>query len=163
MVLVTVVAICGLVTMGVFRWMNRNVLNGPSFEEFHRNKQATKAKGKLSFRESFSYLSNSKYLLCIAVIVIAYNLVINLVEVVWKDQLRRLYPDPADFNNYMNNLTSAIGIVSTITALFMAKIISKFGWTKTALITPVVMFVTCAGFFSHSYSSAITLPMLPWL
>ena len=72
-------------------------------------KKLAKAKGKLSFRESFSYLSNSKYLICIAVIVVAYNLVINLVEVVWKDQLRQLYPNPADFNTYMNNLDNNHG------------------------------------------------------
>jgi len=151
MVLLTVIAISGIATMGLFRWMNKNVLNDPSFDEFHQNKRETRAKGKLSFRESFSYLSNSKYLICIAIIVVSYNLVINLVEVVWKDQLRRLYPNPSDFNNYMNNLTSAIGVVSTITAIFMAKIIDKFGWTKTALITPVVMLVTCAGFFSFLF------------
>lgn len=147
LVLVTVVTLCGLLTMAIFRWMNKSVLNDPSFDEFHHNKKAAKAKGKLSFRESFSYLSNSRYLICIAIIVVAYNLVINLVEVVWKDQLRALYPNPTDFNTYMNNLTSIQGIVATITAIFMAKIIGRFGWTKTALITPVIMLVTCAGFF----------------
>lgn len=147
LILVSLVAINGLITMGIFRWMNKRVLNDPSFDEFHHNKKVSRAKGKLSFRESFSYLSNSKYLVCIAIIVVAYNLVINLVEVVWKDQLRTLYPDPSDFNTYMNNLATAMGIVSTITAIFMAKIINRFGWTKTALITPVIMLVTCAGFF----------------
>lgn len=147
MYLMTVIILCGFFAMGVFRWMNTNVLKDPSFDEFHHNKKIAKEKGKLSFRESFSYLSNSKYLLCIACIVVSYNLVINLVEVVWKDQLGRLYPDPSDFNTYMNNLTSAIGIVSAITAIFMAKIIGKFGWTKTALITPIIMLITCAGFF----------------
>jgi ATP:ADP antiporter, AAA family len=148
MVLVSVIILLGIMTMGIFRWINKNVLTDPSFDEFHYNKQTTKAKGKLSFRESLSYLSNSKYLICIAVLVVSYNLVINLVEVVWKEQLRLLYPDPSDFNNYMNNLTSAIGIVSALTALFMAKIIAKFGWTRTALITPVTMLITCGGFFS---------------
>lgn len=148
MMLITIVTICGIMVMGIFRWMNKRVLNHPSFDEFHHNKKVTKAKGKLSFRESFTYLSNSKYLICIAVIVVAYNLVINLVEVVWKDQLRLLYPNPSDFNTYMNNLTSAIGIVATISALFMSKIIGKLGWTKTALVTPVIMLVTCVGFFS---------------
>lgn len=151
MILISVVVTSGLIAMGLFRWMNKNVLTDPSFDEFHHNKRVSKAKGKLSFRESFSYLSNSKYLVCIAVIVVSYNLVINLVEVVWKDQLRLLYPDPSDFNTYMNNLTSAIGIVATVTAIFTAKIIGRFGWTKTALITPVIMLVTCAGFFSFLF------------
>lgn len=151
LILVTVVTICGLLTMGVFRWMNAYVLNDPSFDELHYDKKEMKAKGKLSFRESFSYLSNSKYLICIAVVVVSYNMVINLVEVVWKDQLRTLYPNPSEFNTYMNNLTSIMGVVSTITALFMAKIISRFGWTKTALVTPVIMLVTCTGFFSFLF------------
>lgn len=148
MILVLVITACGLATMGIFRWMNSNVLTDPSFDEFHHNKRVAKAKGKLSFRESFSYLSNSNYLICIAVMVISYNLVINLVEVVWKDQLRRLYPDPTEFNTYLNNLTSCVGIVSTFMAIFMSKIITRFGWTKTALITPAIMIVTCIGFFS---------------
>jgi len=151
-VLVSLVTICGLITMGIFRWINKNILTDPSFDEFHHNKKAMKSKGKLSFRESFSYLSNSKYLICIAMIVIAYNLVINLVEVVWKDQLGRQFPNHADLNSYLNNLTTCIGILSTITAIFMAKIIDRFGWTFTAMITPVIMLITCAGFFAFFFS-----------
>lgn len=151
LILISVVTLSGLATMAIFRWMNHNVLKDPSFEQFHQNKRDTKAKGKQSFRESFRYLSTSKYLICIAVLVVAYNLVINLVEVVWKDQLRQLYPDPHDFNTYMNNLTTLMGIASTITAIFMAKIIGRFGWTKTALITPIIMLITCAGFFAFYF------------
>lgn len=151
MILISTVTVCGILAMLIFRWMNLSVLNDPSFDEFHHNKRVAKAKGKLSFRESFSYLSNSKYLICIAILVISYNLVINLVEVVWKDQLRLLYPNPVDFNNYMNNLTSVMGVISTLTALFFAKIIARFGWTKTALITPVIMLITCAGFFTFMF------------
>lgn len=148
--LVLVVVLAGLVTMVVFRWMNLHVLNDPTFEALHHS-TGRKFKGKrkrLSLRESVSFLSGSKYLICIAIIVVAYNLSINLVEVVWKDQLRKQYPDPSEFNTYMNNLTSAIGIVSTVVALFMAKIIGNLGWTRTALITPVIMLITCGGFFA---------------
>jgi ATP:ADP antiporter, AAA family len=151
LILISVITVSGLLTMAIFRWMNKQVLTDASFDELHHNKKAAKEKGKLSFRESFSYLSNSKYLICIATIVVAYNLVINLVEVVWKDKLRELYPNPADFNTYLNNLTTAMGIVSTLTAVFMAKLISRFGWTKIALITPVVMLITCTGFFSFLF------------
>lgn len=149
--LITVVIIVGVVTMGIFRWMSRNVLKDPSFDEFHFSKKALKEKGRLSVKESFAYLSNSKYLICIAVLVVAYNLVIHMSEVVWKDQLARLYPSPLDYNIYMNNLTSAIGIFATLTALFMAKIIDRLGWTRTALITPVMMAITCTGFFSFLF------------
>jgi len=142
---------CGLLIMGIFRWMNKNVLNDPSFDDLHANKNELKAKGKQSLKESFSYLSNSKYLICIAVLVVSYNLVLNLVEVIWKDQLRRLYPSTDDYFAYMSTLTSCVGIVSASTAIFMARIIDRFGWTRTALITPVIMLATSAGFFSFMF------------
>lgn len=148
MILITIVMISGLIIMGIFRWMNKNVLNDPSFEEFHNNKKALKAKGKLSMKESFSYLSNSKYLLCIATIVVSYNLVINLVEVVWKDQLRQLFPSPADLYDFMSNITSVVGLLSAVTSLLMATILNRFGWTRTALITPIIMLITSVGFFA---------------
>lgn len=148
MLLVSVVAIAGLIMMAIFRWVNLNVLNDSSFDELHKTKsELKKNKKKLSIRESLSFLSNSKYLLCIAMIVIGYNLTINLAEVVWKEQLRLLKPDRSDYNVFLNNVTTAVGVISTFIAIFMARIISKYGWTRTALITPIVMLVTCIGFF----------------
>ena len=149
-ILVSVIIVGGCVTMLAFRWMNKNVLNDPSFNEFHAmhpSLQEKNTKKKLSLRESFSYLSNSKYLICIAAVVVCYNLVINLVEIVWKDQLNQLYPSPIDYSRYMNYVTSAVGVVATMTSLFLSQLISRFGWTRTALITPFIMLITSAGFF----------------
>lgn len=148
-ILMTIVVCLGCLAMGVFRWMNKNVLNDPSFDELHKTKaDLKKSKQKLSMRESFSYLSNSKYLICIAVIVVCYNLVINLVEIVWKDQLRQLYPSTLEYSRYMNYMTSAVGLIATLTSLFMAQLIARFGWTRTALITPMIMLFTSLGFFA---------------
>ena len=147
MILVLVIIASGICVIGLFWWVNKAALTSPEFEELHVVKPAPRKKARLSLKESFSYLSGNKYLLCIAVLVVSYNLVINLVEVVWKDQLRALYPSPSDYNTCINNLSTMMGITSTIAAIFMARIISKLGWTKTALITPLLMLVTSLGFF----------------
>lgn len=147
MVMILLMIVSGTVIMGTFYWMNRYVLDDPAFDGLHRAGNQVKKKKKLSVRESFRYLSKSKYLLCIAVLVLSYNLVINLVEIVWKDQLRLLYPNPADFNVYINNLTSLVGTISTVAAVMMPWTIKKCGWTVTALMTPVTMLVTTIGFF----------------
>jgi ATP:ADP antiporter, AAA family len=146
--LVAVVIAGGCLTMAIFRWMNAYVLNDPSFDGLHQEKREIRKKQRLSMRESFSYLSNSKYLICIAVLVVSYNLVINLIEIVWKDQLRQLYSSPLEYNTYMNTMTSAVGIISTLTSLFMSQLIARFGWTRTALVTPVIMLITSVGFFT---------------
>lgn len=157
------IILCGLGVIGIFRWINNNVLIDPEFDEFHKNKgigTTAKKKKKQSLRESISYLKNSKYLLCIAVLVISYNLSINLVEIVWKDLLKQLYPAKADFMKFMSYLTLCQGIVSTVTAFFMSKIIYRFGWTFTALITPITMMITSTAFFSFLLFKESLVPLV---
>lgn len=151
MILVLLIICSGLLTMVVFRWMNQKVLTDSEYDDLHEAKRLSQQKERLSFRDSLSYVANSNYLICIAVIVVSYNLVINLVEVVWKDQLKNLYPLPSDYSDYINNLLIVQGIVSTILALAMSKLIDGFGWTRTALITPIVMLFTCLGFFGFLF------------
>lgn len=143
----SLVIVFGCLCMWIFRWMNRTVLQ-EGFEDLHHATGASFSKPKLSIRESFAYLSTSKYLLCIAVLVLCYNLVLNLVEIVWKDQLRQLYPSAVDYSRYMNYVTMAVGVIATTTSLFMSQLIARLGWTKTALITPAIMLVTSCGFFA---------------
>ncbi len=145
--LIGIIVFSGLLVMILFRWLSKNVLNDPAYTSFHSATKRPTKKNRLSIKDSFAYLSNSKYLLCIAMMVLSYNLVIHLVEVVWKDQLYQLYPQRSDFNYYLSYVTVATGVVSTLTAIFMAWIIKRFGWTKTALITPVAMLITSMGFF----------------
>ncbi|MCB1113507.1 MAG: NTP/NDP exchange transporter [Chlamydiia bacterium] len=152
-ILVTFLIVSGILSMLAFWWTNRTILKGKEYEALHTAVKESKKPNKksMSFWESFSYVMNSKYLLCIATIVIAYNLSINLVEIVWKDQLRNLYPQAADYNMFMNNLMTITAILSSVMAILIAKIMGRWGWTKTALITPVVIFVTSAGFFFFTF------------
>lgn len=144
--LIFLVLFCCIGILATFHWMTKHVLNDPTF--MPEEARQTKKEKKMGFRESLNYVANSKYLLCIAAIVVSYNLVIHMVEIIWKDRLRELYPNPNDYNIYMNNLTSAMGLISTSAALIMVGIIRKLGWTKTALITPLVLFLTTVAFFS---------------
>jgi len=106
---------------------------------------------RMGLRESFSYLAKSRYLICIAIIVVMYNLSLNLVEVVWKDQVKQLYPNPSDFNAYMGQVLTAIGAVATLIAMFAsANILRKFPWTIGASITPIIMTATGILFFSFT-------------
>lgn len=144
---VSIAILLGIITMLIFRWMNCKVLKDPEYDAIHQVAKPLPLKKKMSIRESFRFLSQSKYLLCIAAIVVAYNFSINVVEVIWKDQLRMLCPDPREFHIYLNEVTRMVGIVSTLMSLNMAWMIGRFGWTWTALITPVTLCVTTAGFF----------------
>lgn len=146
--IIALIIVGGIGVLALFSWMNKHVLTEPIFDELHSIKKESKRKNKQSLRDSFNYLKNSKYLLCIAALVVGYNLSINLVEVVWKDQVVKLYPLEEDYMWFTSCLTLFQGIISTITAFFMSRIISRFGWTFTALITPITMLITSIAFFT---------------
>ncbi len=143
--LISLVLISGVLTIIVFRYLNKRIL---SEEVDPSAKFEVKKKKKMSLRENFAFLLNSKYLLYITVIVVSYNIVINLVEVVWKSQLRELYPSPNDYNLYINQVSTIIGVVATLAALFVSgNALRKFGWTVTAMLTPLTMLATSVVFF----------------
>lgn len=152
MILIALVLISGVVAIGLFRWMHTKVLTDPRYYDQKEALGDKKLKGKMSMRKNFSYLFKSDYLMSIATIVIAYNLVINLVEVVWKHQVRELYPNPQDYNLYMSQISTIIGAIATFTSVFVAGTsIRKMGWTFTALLTPVILFVTSICFFGFFF------------
>ena len=151
--LVGLVILAGFGALIVFRWLNTSILKDARFYDPVEEKKASGVRGKLSMRESFGYLFRSRYMICIALIVISYNIVINLVEVVWKHEMKELYPNPSDYNIYMSHVTSIIGVVATLAALFISgNSIRKCGWTFTALLTPVILFFTSIGFFAFFFA-----------
>lgn len=146
--LVSLVLVAGVAAIILFRWLNKVVLTDPLYYDTAAAKEDKNIKGKLSFRETFSYLSRSKYLIFIALIVISYNLVINLTEVLWKHEVRELYPNPSDYSLYTNQISTIIGVIATFCALFVSgNSIRVLGWTFTAMLTPFILFTTSIGFF----------------
>ncbi len=161
--LVIMVLISGCLAMGIFRWMHRRVLDPKMSKEASEAPSASAT--KLSVRDSFAFLLRSKYLISIAVIVVAYNLVINLVEVVWKHEVKALYPNPMDYTWYMSQVTTITGVLSTLTALLISgNSVRKFGWTFTALLTPTILLLTSIGFFGFLFlKTSISVAALPLL
>lgn len=158
--MVTLILIAGGLALFLFRWMNQQVLTDKVYYDPLSVKSEGEVQGKLSFKQSLSYLLNSKYLILIALIVISYNLVINLTEVLWKHEVKELYPDPRDYTVYMNHIVSIIGFVATISSLFVSgNAIRKCGWTFTALITPAILLLTSIGFFSFFFIEKLTPSM----
>lgn len=147
--LLGLVLISGVAAIWLYHWINKNVLSDPKFYCDKSKAQEKAMKGKLSLRDSFKHVFKSKYLIYIAIIVVGYNVVINLVEVLWKDQVRELYPNPSDYNYYTNQVSTIIGIVSTLCAVLVStNAIRRFGWTFTALLTPFILLLTSVGFFA---------------
>lgn len=134
----------GLVCIGLYWWMNGNGA-GYTEETLIAHKEAP----KMGIRKNFAYLARSPYLTWIAVLVVTYNIVINLVEVVWKDQVKQLYPSAADYSSYMGGVTFWIGLIATVISLFISgNVMRRFSWTTSALISPLITLITGILFFA---------------
>ncbi len=146
--LMALVVFAGIATMLIYSWIHKNVLTDPRFYNPDEVKKK-KEKPKMSMVDSFKYLLSSKYILCLAAIVMAYGVSINLVEVTWKSQLKMQYPSANDYNAFMGMYSTILGAVTIVMMLFGgSNIIRRFGWTFAALSTPTLLLATGAAFFA---------------
>ena len=145
--LMGMVVVSGIGVMLVYKWINSNILTDSKFYE-KSEKKAKKSKPKMSLAESFKFLAQSKYILCLTLIVLSYGVAINLIEVSWKNQLKLQYPNANDYSTFMGYFSTFTGAVTIFMMLFVGGACLKKGWGFSAMITPVVLLITGTGFFS---------------
>lgn len=147
--LMGMVVVAGVMIMVIYRWINKNVLTDARFYDPNELVKKKKEKPKMGVGESFLYLAKSPYILCLAILVIAYGISINIVEVTWKSQLKLQYPNANDYSTFMGYFSTMTGAVTVLMMLFVGgNVIRKFGWGTAALITPVVLLITGVIFFA---------------
>lgn len=142
------VLILGCVIVVLFRWVNNMVASQRVQTNPHQAQLIQDLEPKLSLKECFTYLAKSRYMLYIAILVVAYNIVYNLADVLWTDQIKQRYPGASEFNAYINHVATITGIFATLSGFMLSgNVIRRYGWTITALITPLIWLVTSVGFF----------------
>lgn len=151
-ILILIVSSAGIVMLVIFRGLNLMVFRRCAVCSSNHGVSGYKSSSspplkKRSLMESIIYLSRSRYLIYIAVMVVSYNLVINLAEVFFKDRLKQFAPSPYDYNVYMNELTTLWGIISSALAIAIPFLLLHMSWKVTAMITPVSMLITGLSFF----------------
>ena len=158
--LIVFFVVAAFAVMIIYWWINRYVLTDARF--FDPSKISKKAaKPKMSLKDSILFILQSRYLLFIAILVIAYGISINLIEVTWKGQLKTLYPAANDYLSFMGSYNKYVARTTIFMMLFVTgNVIRIFGWGFAALITPVVLFVTGAIFFGVLIFKEGFLPML---
>ena len=134
-----VVCLCALIFTGIWQINKR----------FDLSQYRPKTKIKISFSSSVKKIITSRYLLAICLIVVGYGFTMNMVEVFWKDTARNLFKSSSEFQSLMGTIISFIGFFSLIVSVFFSgNIIRAWGWTKSALISPL-----CISFFALLFFS----------
>lgn len=139
------VLLCGVICLVTYRWMHTSVLTDTRFyDASEAGKGTKKAKLKLSFLESLKVIATSPYLLLIAILIIAYGSSINLVEGIWKSQIKQLYPVSNDYNAFMGRFAKYTGWATLIMMIVGGNILRVFSWFVGAVATPA--FILVSGF-----------------
>ena len=149
----------GVTMLGLYEYVQRQVLTDPKCVDPEREKARKKSKPKLTMKESAEFLSKSTYIRDLALLVIGYGMSINIVEVTWKSKLKAAFPDPNAYSAFMGNFSSATGAITLLLMLAGRFIFKKFGWGVAAMITPVTLLVTGAMFFSLTLFPAFFAPI----
>ncbi len=153
--------LCGIVILALYYYLNRFVFDEAYLAKVASERKAApkKAKVKMTVMEGIKHLVSSKYLGLIAILVVAYGVTINLVEVTWKNQVRMQFPTGNEYTAFMGYLSGSTGL-ATIVAIFVGSIlVRKLGWRFAALATPVVLGVTGLMFFMCVLSPGLVSPL----
>lgn len=125
------------------------VADAPTGEgDIAEGKPKKKKKPSMSMVESAKFLASSQYLRLIAMLVLGYGLSINFTEIMWKSLVKKQYPNPLDYQRFMGNFSSAVGLSTCIVIFFGVHVIRLLGWRVGAMATPVTMAALSAPFFA---------------
>lgn len=157
MIITGLVVVFGLGTMGIFKWWGQIQKDEFCNNQLHQKLKYEK-KETTSVYSSFGYVFRSPSLWFIAIMVSMYNISLSLLEVIWKNQLHRLFPCPADYNVYMGKVLICIGIFASIFSwFFCGPLIRKFGWIVGAYFTPVLLSIASFIFFLFFFFHAANI------
>ncbi|MBI3508182.1 MAG: hypothetical protein HY069_00905 [Chlamydiia bacterium] len=136
-------AVLSGVTVWLFSFLRK------SLREMGEMKQEGKEeKPLLSVWESIQICLRSKYLLLLAWMTIADYIAYTLGEVIFLDVLKKLYPNPVDYCQYMGKLSTWSSVLTAISALVITPLLlRKCRWVIASLITPVCLLATEGAFF----------------
>lgn len=146
-ILITLCIFFAFATMGIFYYINAVILKDSRFYDPSEVK-AKKTKEKVSIMEGIKILFTSPYIGLIAVLIIAYGISINFTEVIWKDQMRSVFSNRADYSAMMGKLSQTTGVLTIIVTLLSTNILRRFSWKISAIISPAIMFLLGGTFFA---------------
>lgn len=142
----SIIVVAGMVSMLLFRIINRYILTS-SITVLDLKKVTAKTKTKLSVLESIKLVINSKYIGRIALLIICYGLLINIVEGPWKAKIKELYPNTRDYVHFMGRFNIWMGISCVTFMIIGSNVLRKCGWLISALLTPIMLSITGLIFF----------------
>lgn len=156
-----VTIICCLAIMQLFAWINKQSFADIKEQTIAEKKQANKDDNiKKTWKQKLSFLTKTPELGYLTIIVLTYNVIANLSDIIWTYQLDLRLSDSSAMVETLGRLDMMIGFTTVFFALFgFSNVIRKFGWKIAAITTPCIWTITCclvfAGLFLENLSDGL--------
>lgn len=142
---------CNLVFMfTVISFVLYYILNTmPDVKNNAKIAEGKKQKEKPGFLASAKIIAKSRYLIYIALLLIAYGASINLIEVTWKGVMKQYsVASGVSYVGLQSKTFMYTGAAAIVISTFGKSIIKSCGWRFTALVTPIGMLISGLIFFA---------------
>jgi AAA family ATP:ADP antiporter len=148
-IMLVVISICCLI-LYLYRYFTKRGYTAAIVFDPNKLTAQEKADRHTSIVDCFYQVFQSKNLIYLTIIVMGYNLVYNLSDVVFNKTVELSFgsTQKVQSNAFLSLVQMYTGIVSTIFALLITNLSLRYaGWTMTALITPAVYLLTGICFY----------------
>ncbi|NRB10014.1 MAG: NTP/NDP exchange transporter [Rickettsiaceae bacterium] len=128
------------------RYITNNIMTDPTM--YTRAKARVSSKSKLGIVESFKYIARSKYLWLMLICTASFGLSMNLIEAVWKDKIKELYPTVNEYAAFNSLYILWTGVAIIIMTIIGNNIMRLGSWFTAAVISPIIILSTGIVFFT---------------
>ncbi|MDX2049944.1 MAG: Npt1/Npt2 family nucleotide transporter [Rickettsiaceae bacterium] len=142
---IAMVVIFAIISSLSIRFITSRILTDPSL--YKRAKAERSSTPKLGLIESLKYVSRSHYLWLMLISSASFGLTMNLVEAVWKDRIKMLYPSVNEYAEFNGLFILWTGVAIMFMTVAGNNLMRYKGWFAVAIITPVIIMVTGVMFF----------------
>jgi AAA family ATP:ADP antiporter len=153
--LMAIFVILGIFLLLIYHWMQKNVVVDPRLCEPQETR--FKKKEKLSFWESLQVVLTSRYLRLLTVLVVAYGITINFIDLSYKDQVYKMMGSKQGYSQFMGYVTMMSGFINTFLMIVGGYIVRKTKWVTAASVTPLMLGITGLVFFAAVFAGSA-----PW-
>ncbi len=148
------------VILGLFYFLNTNILKGKEFRETTNSRLEKKS---MSLMSIIKYIAANVKFRPLALMIFAYYFCSGILELILKYYLHTVYTSSNDFNDVLNQMTIYISLASMLVTVFITgNLIKRFPWQISAVITPLLLIIPLSllilnFFFQTDSATALTV------
>ena len=110
-----------------------------NYEMINMNEYKPKTNNDISFIEGLKNMISTPFVFYMVVLIACYGSAGNLIDTVWKYNIREYYQNPSDYSKFMGTLSSSKGIVSIVTMVVSSFTLKRIPYKITVMITPILL------------------------